>query len=130
MLTRRRREWWRPVRAALAAVVIVVAGALTTAPPVGALDCVGALVDDGCLFTVTGGDTRDPNDGYAVTNADGVPLWDFVQERDLQAIGYPISQRWVDGPFTLQAFQKVILQWDPGKQRMNYYNTLDVLANR
>ena len=59
-----------------------------------------------------------------------MPLWDFVQARDLQAIGYPISQRWVNGPFTLQAFQKVILQWDPGKSRMNYYNTLDVLANR
>ena len=59
-----------------------------------------------------------------------MPLWDFVQARDLQAIGYPISQRWVDGPFTLQAFQKVILQWDPGKSHMNYYNTLDVLANR
>ena len=66
----------------------------------------------------------------AVTNVDGVPLWDFVRERDLQAIGYPISQRWVNGPFTFQAYQKVILQWDPGKQRMNYYNTLDVLANR
>ena len=65
-----------------------------------------------------------------MTNANDVPLWDFVRERDLQAIGYPISQRWVNGPFTLQAFQKVILQWDPGKSRMNYYNTLDVLANR
>ena len=59
-----------------------------------------------------------------------MPLYDFIRERDLQAIGYPISQRWVNGPFTFQAFQKVILQWDPGKQRMNYYNTLDVLANR
>ena len=58
-------------------------------------------------------------------------MWDFVRDReDLQAIGYPISQRWTEGPFTLQAFQKVILQWDPGKQRMNYYNTLDALANR
>ncbi|MCY4113804.1 MAG: hypothetical protein OXG33_07700 [Chloroflexi bacterium] len=59
-----------------------------------------------------------------------MPLWDFVRGKNAQAIGYPISQRWVDGPFTLQAFQKVILQWDPGKQRMNYYNTLDVLADR
>ena len=74
-----------------------------------------SALDDGCLFTITGGDTPDPDDGYAVTNADDVPLWDFVRERDLQAIGYPISQRWVNGPFTLQAFQKVILQWDPGK---------------
>ena len=77
-----------------------------------------------------GSDTPDPADGFAVTNADGVPLWDFVRDRDLQAVGYPISQRWVDGPFTLQGFQKVILQWDPGAGQMNYYNTLDVLANR
>ena len=89
----------------------------------------GAPLPGGCLFTITGGDTLDPDDGFAVTNADGVPMWDFVRQRDLQAIGYPISQRWVDGPFTLQAFQKVILQWDPGNGRMNYYNTLDALAN-
>ena len=95
-----------------------------------ALDCEGIVIHNGCLFTITGGDTQDPTDGFAVTNADDVPLWDFVRERDAQAIGYPISQRWVNGPFTFQAFQKVILQWDPGKQRMNYYNTLDVLANR
>ena len=116
------------IRAAL--VALAVALTLTAWPSAGALDCAGVALDDGCLFTITGGDTEDPDDGFAVTNADGVPLWNFIRERDLQAIGYPISQRWVDGPFTLQAFQKVILQWDPGKSRMNYYNTLDVLANR
>ena len=112
--------------------LVAMVGALLAAlvPAVRALECDGIPLDGGCLFTITGGDTIDPDDGFAVTNADGVPLWDFVRERDLQAIGYPISQRWVNGPFTLQAFQKVILQWDPGKQRMNYYNTLDVLANR
>ncbi|MCY4114386.1 MAG: hypothetical protein OXG33_10680 [Chloroflexi bacterium] len=109
---------------------ITTAAALSVWPSAAALECDGIALDEGCLFTITGGDTSDPDDGFAVTNADGVPLWDFVRERDLQAIGYPISQRWVNGPFTLQAFQKVILQWDPGKQRMNYYNTLDVLANR
>ena len=72
----------------------------------------------------------DPDDGFAVTNAYDVPLWDFVKARDLDALGYPISQRWTDGPFTLQAFQKVILQWHPGKRQMNYFNTLDALANR
>ncbi len=119
-----------PMRGLRAALLALAALALVAWPSAGALDCAGVALDDGCLFTITGGDTTDPNDGYAVTNADGVPLWDFVRERDLQAIGYPISQRWVNGPFTLQAFQKVILQWDPGKARMNYYNTLDVLANR
>ena len=116
---------WRWAAAATLLAILV-----ALAPSVSALDCEGTPLDGGCLFTITGGDTDDPDDGFAVTNADAVPLWDFVRERDLQAIGFPISQRWVDGPFTLQAFQKVILQWDPGKQRMNYYNTLDALANR
>ena len=115
-------------RLSLAALVVALLAVL--APSVSALECEGVPLDGGCLFTITGGDTDDPDDGFAVTNADDVPLWDFVAERDLQAIGYPISQRWVNGPFTLQAFQKVILQWEPGQQRMNYYNTLDVLANR
>ena len=122
---------WTAGPTAIALVLaIAVAAALAFGPSVAALDCEGVALDEGCLFTITGGDTDDPNDGYAVTNADEIPLWDFVRERDLQAIGYPISQRWVRGPFTFQAFQKVILQWDPGKARMNYYNTLDVLANR
>ena len=115
-------------RLCLAAVVIALLAAL--APPVSALECEGTPLDGGCLFTVTGGDTLDPDDGFAVTNAYDVPLWDFVQARDLDALGYPISQRWTDGPFTLQAFQKVILQWHPGKRQMHYFNTLDALANR
>ena len=128
---RRRRgsTGWERLRLGLAAIA---AASLTFVGPVAgllALDCGGITLTDGCLFTNTGSDTSDPNDGFAVTNADGVPMWDFVRERDAQAIGYPISQRWLDGPFTLQAFQKVILQWDPAQERMNYYNTLDMLAN-
>ena len=116
-------------RLCLAAMAVALLAAF--APAVSALECRGIpLVDGGCLFTVTGGDSPNPDDGFAVTNAHDVPLWDFVKSKDLDALGYPISQRWVDGPFTLQAFQKVILQWDPDKGRMNYYNTLDALANR
>ena len=101
------------------------------AAPAQAIVCDGISLNDGCLFTKTGGDTPNvPDDGYAVTNAGGVPMWDFVQDKDLQAIGYPISGRWVEGPFTLQAFQKVILQWDSANRQMNWYNTLDTLGNR
>ena len=117
----------------LAIATIVSLLAAVTVSPAQALGCgpeVGIPLDSGCLFTITGSDTAEPADGFAVTNTDGVPLWDFVASKDLQAIGYPISQRWVSGAFTLQAFQKVILQWDPGRSRMNYYNTLDALANR
>ena len=114
------------------AVAVVVAASLLVLSPIAAvlaLDCAGEAIKGGCLFTNTGTDTPDPDDGYAVTNADGVPMWDFVRDRDAGAIGYPVSQRWTDGPFTLQAFQKVILQWNPVDGQMNYYNTLDELAN-
>lgn len=119
-----------PVKRRLTVFAIALALAAALAAPAYAVECDGTALPDGCLFTITGGDTADPNDGFAVTNAHGVPIWDFVQEQDLQAIGYPISQRWTEGPFTLQAFQKVILQWDPGEQRVNWYNTLDALAKR
>jgi hypothetical protein len=113
----------------LGLVVAMVVFAL--AAPVHALECDGIGLSDGCLFTKTGGDTPNvPDDGYAVTNAGGVPMWDFVRDKNLQALGYPISGRWVEGPFTLQAFQKVILQWDSANRRMNWFNTLDALANR
>ena len=130
MRIRRGLTGWERLRLGLAAIA---AASLTFVGPVAgllALDCGGIAISDGCLFTNTGSDTSDPNDGFAVTNADGVPMWDFVRELDAGAVGYPISQRWLDGPFTLQAFQKVILQWDPAQQRMNYYNTMDALANR
>ena len=124
------RNRWRPLRVALAAVAIAGAAVMSAWTPAAALECEGVVLDDGCLFTVTGSDTPDPDDGYAVTNAHGAPFYDFVRARDLQAIGYPISQRWASEAFTFQAFQKVILQWDPGEGRMRYYNTLDALANR
>lgn len=124
------RNRWRRLRVALAAVAIAGAATMSAWTSAAALECEGVVLDDGCLFTTTGSDTPDPDDGYAVTNAHGAPFYDFVRARNPQTIGYPISQRWVDGPHTLQAFQKVILQWDPNKGRMNYHNTLDVLANR
>ena len=100
---------------------------LILATPARAVECTGVVLGNGCLFTVTGGDTSDPNDGYAVTNEGGVPIWDFFRQQPVSAVGYPISQRWVDGPFTLQAFQKVILQWSSTDKKMNWFNTLDEL---
>ena len=78
---------------AITALIVAAMATLATWTTTAALDCEGVHLDDGCLFTITGGDTADPNDGYSVTDFDVVPLWDFVLERDLQAIGYPISQR-------------------------------------
>ena len=87
---------------------------LALVAPAQAVTCNGTPLSNGCLFTITGGDTADPDDGFAVTNDGGIPFWDFYQTKSVQSVGWPISQRWTNGPFTLQAFQKVILQWSPG----------------
>ena len=69
------RNSWRQLRVALAVLTVAAVAALAVWPSAAALDCEGVALDDGCLFTITGGDTPDPDDGYAVTNADGVPLY-------------------------------------------------------
>ena len=110
--------------------LILVALTFALAGPARAVACDGAVLSTGgCLFTITGGDTADTTDGFPVTNKADIPVWDVYRNLNLQKVGYPISQRWTNGPFTLQAFQKIILQWDEANRRFNYYNTLDVLQN-
>ena len=53
--------------------------------------------------------------GFAVTNADGIPFWDTWQRLGLENVGYPISNRYVWRGLVTQAFQKVLMQWRPGK---------------
>ena len=79
------RNRWRPLRVALAAVAIAGAAVMSAWTTAAAVECEGVVLDDGCLFTVTGSDTPDPDDGYAVTNAHGVPFYDFVRARDLHS---------------------------------------------
>ena len=53
--------------------------------------------------------------GFTVTNADGIPFWDTWKRLGLENVGYPISHRFMWRGFVNQAFQKVIMQWQPGK---------------
>ena len=69
---------------ALAAVAIAGAALMSAWTPAAAVACEGIILDDGCLVTVTGSDTPEPDDGYAVTNAHGAPFYDFVRARDPQ----------------------------------------------
>ena len=69
-------------------------------------------IANGWFFTETGGGG---GKGFAVTNDNGIPFWTFFQQQGgVQQLGFPVSRRWAEGPFTLQAFQKSILQWQPG----------------
>ena len=53
--------------------------------------------------------------GYSVTNAGGITFWDMLQRLGLENAGYPTSSRYLWRGHVTQAFQKAIMQWQPGK---------------
>ena len=109
---------------------IVAVAAWMIVPSVRAAGCSFIALSDGCLYTNTGADSEDRFDGFLVTNVDGIPFWDFYQTLDPQDVGFPISQRFLLDGFWVQAFQKVILQWQRESNSFQFVNTLDLLAER
>ncbi|GEM_PF-1812613 len=68
--------------------------------------------------------------GFAVSNADNIPFWTYFQQAGgIQAVGYPVSHRFVYKGFVVQAFQKVVFQWRPEVNTVYYLNTLDEMHN-
>ena len=67
---------------------------------------------NGWFFTQTAG--RDGVGGFAVTDEGDIRFWSEMKRLGgVQAIGYPISRRFNQRGFTVQAFQKGVLQWRP-----------------
>ncbi len=87
-------------------------------------------IADGHFFTQASG--RPPErdgSGFAVTNEDGIPFWDAVQQLGLENVGYPISSRFLWDGTPTQAFQKVVLQGRPGEAVVPA-NLFDALHDR
>lgn len=81
-------------------------------------------IPDGWFYTQTGGEGV----GFAVRDDAEARFWTAFQDLGgIPVVGYPISQRFQQHGFTVQAFQKMVLQWDPGAGRANAANTLDNL---
>lgn len=71
-----------------------------------------------------GGDGR----GYSVTDDSGVRFWsEFRRLGGVSGLGYPISGRLEWDGFTVQAFQRGILQWRPEVGRAYLVNVFDRL---
>ena len=67
--------------------------------------------------------------GFRVTDEDGVPFWsEFQRLGGVQALGYPISRRFVLHGFLSQATQRAILQWHPGDNRVRLVNVMEYLT--
>lgn len=83
------------------------------------------------FYTQANGQGGAGGTGYAVSNADGIPFWDFFQSAGgVDAVGFPVSHRFIWNGFTVQALQKVVFQWRPEAQTVYFVNVLDEMNNR
>jgi hypothetical protein len=83
------------------------------------------------FYTQANGQSGAGGTGYAVSNADGIPFWNFFQQAGgVPAVGYPVSHRFLWNGFTVQAFQKVVFQWRPEVGTVYYVNVIDEMSNR
>ena len=82
-------------------------------------------VPSGHFYSQTGGDRL----GFVVSDADGIPFQTELNRRGgPTALGYPISHRFEWKGTTVQAFQKVVLQWLPSENRVAFVNVFDDLS--
>lgn len=67
--------------------------------------------------------------GYSVIDAEDVAMFTAYQQLGGPAgLGFPISRRFRDGPFVMQAFQRGVLQWNPVSRTGHLLNLLDELS--
>jgi cellulase (glycosyl hydrolase family 5) len=86
-------------------------------------------IPNGHFFTQTNGG-RDGS-GFSVTDEDGIPMWSgFKALGGVDVLGYPVTRRFEMDGFTVQAFQKSVLQWRPDEKTFAFLNTFDVLHDR
>ncbi|HEX2171248.1 MAG TPA: hypothetical protein VHL09_02235, partial [Dehalococcoidia bacterium] len=85
----------------------------------------------GHFFTQANGQGGAGGTGFAVTNEGGIRFWDeFRRLGGVEVIGYPISTRFIWNGFTVQAFQKIVLQWRPEVGEAYFVNVVDEMHNR
>ncbi len=95
------------------------------APPARTTCGLDFAVADGHFFTQT---AAEPGLGFDVIDDQQARFWTAFRELGgVPALGFPITSRFQLRGFTVQAFQKAVLQWDPTKQGVNVANTLDTL---
>ncbi|MBI2953616.1 MAG: hypothetical protein HYY30_04830 [Chloroflexi bacterium] len=82
-------------------------------------------IPGGHFFTQTSGD---PDRGFAVIDDDQARFWsEFRRFGGVQAVGYPISQRFLWQGFISQAFQRVVFQWRPELSQVLFVNVFELL---
>lgn len=110
----------------LIAVTILLASTVLVAPAQTFAQPEDFDIPNGHFFSQTGAGT---GKGFTVTDEAGVPFWsEFQRLGGVQAVGYPISQRFAWDGFVDQAFQRVIFQWRPETGSVAFVNTFDLMS--
>ncbi len=85
-------------------------------------------IPGGHFYTQANGKGGAGGTGFSVADEGGIPFWsEFQRLGGVPALGYPISHRFQMDGFTVQAFQKEIMQWQPG-QGMFLVNIYDRMS--
>jgi len=93
--------------------------------PAAALNSADWDIPGGHFFTQTRGGAP-AGYGYSVTDDAVAPFWsEFQRLGGVEAVGYPVSRRFVWNGFVVQAFQKAIFQWRPEVGRVYFVNVFD-----
>ncbi len=115
----------------IAAVLATMPGFATTPKPVEGAPLDAPLdfsMPNGRFFTEANGNGGGDGTGYRVTDDDGIGFWTaFQQLGGADVVGYPVSQRFRWNGYTVQAFQKLVLQWRPDTKSMAFVNIFDEL---
>jgi hypothetical protein len=85
-------------------------------------------LDNGHFYTQGNGFSGGGGLGYTVFDDDNAPLWsEYQRYGGVDALGYPISNRFLYGGLVTQAFQQGALQWQPDLGQAVPINVLDDL---
>lgn len=69
--------------------------------------------------------------GYSITDEADILFWsEFQRLGGVDALGYPISRRFLLDGFVCQATQKFVLQWRPESREVWFVNAFDLLYER
>lgn len=114
------------------AVLATVVVPLLRPEPAAAQDRLDYEIPGGWFYTQANGSPLGTSPkGYAVTNADGVLFYDaFRFVGGVDAVGFPVSQRFTYQGFITQAFQKAVFQWRPDQgNTVVFANVIDAIGD-
>ncbi|MBV8085892.1 MAG: M23 family metallopeptidase, partial [Chloroflexi bacterium] len=88
-------------------------------------------IPNGHYYTETNGHGGGGGQGFSVVDDTEASMWTALQgSGGVDVAGYPISRRFSltgSGQHVFQAFQKVVLEWDPSSKSATAVNVMDLL---